>query len=249
MIRILIVDDVQALLDVVKYILESNLEFQVDTATSVPEALEYLDQNEYDAIISDYCMPDMNGVDLLKIVRSKNPTIPFVIQTGNGDEYTAMEALQYGADYFLEKGNVGTLQFLAFTQIINLLVSHRRLTSRLENRIQTFESLCHTNRDGLLYINESEKVQEVNDAFLDLTGYSEEEIKNLTYEEIISQSSDDPHATIRDQVLTKGYSDRYQIEYIRSDGEIVPLMIWANRVDHESGEQGMWVNIRDMSRV
>ena len=66
MIRLLYVDDDPILLEIGKLYLERDGSCLVDTISSAPVALIQLESTTYDAIISDYEMPDMNGIELLK---------------------------------------------------------------------------------------------------------------------------------------------------------------------------------------
>ena len=66
MIRLLYVDDDPILLEIGKLYLERDGSCLVDTITSAQAALVQLESTTYDAIISDYEMPDMNGIELLK---------------------------------------------------------------------------------------------------------------------------------------------------------------------------------------
>jgi len=68
-IRVLHVDDDQGFLKAAKQCLEMQGEIDVDTASSVDEALEKLKKTDYDAIVSDYQMPDKNGLEFLKEIR------------------------------------------------------------------------------------------------------------------------------------------------------------------------------------
>ena len=61
--------------------------------------------NTYDAMVVDYDLPEINGIEFLKIIRAKGDTTPLIIYTGVGREYAAIEALNYGADFFLKKGD------------------------------------------------------------------------------------------------------------------------------------------------
>ena len=81
-IRILYVDDEENLLDISKLFLERSGQFNVDTVTSAPAALALLNSKNYDAIISDYQMPEMDGIEFLKKVRTSGNTIPFILFTG-----------------------------------------------------------------------------------------------------------------------------------------------------------------------
>ncbi len=249
MVQILVVDDLEALLDVVKYILESNEDFHVDTAKSVDEALSYLKAHEYDIIISDYYMPEVNGIDFLKIIRASGIDIPFILQTGQGEDVIAMEALQNGADYFLEKGTEGPLQFLGFTQIINLLVSKRKTEERLRKNLEKYQSLLELNPEGIVYVNKNGCIQEVNHAFTQITGCSEDDIKNMSFFDLIPQEwSDTDTKALLEQVFTDGHSEEYQRDYIRCDGNRVPISIRALIMKgHEEGPEGMWILVRDLS--
>ena len=68
MIRVLCVDDDPLSLDLAKAFLEESGDIQSDTATSAEEALRMMTARRYDVIISDYCMPSMDGLELLKKV-------------------------------------------------------------------------------------------------------------------------------------------------------------------------------------
>jgi len=72
----------------------------VDTAGSVHEALSVLEGKRYDGIISDYQMPDVDGLDFLLYVRENFGEIPFILFTGRGREEVVISALNRGADYY-----------------------------------------------------------------------------------------------------------------------------------------------------
>ena len=71
-----------------------------------------MDWNRYDAIISDYQMPGTNGIDFLKSLRSKGNKMPFILFTGRGREEVVIEALNSGADFYLQKGGNPDAQFI-----------------------------------------------------------------------------------------------------------------------------------------
>jgi CheY-like chemotaxis protein len=80
--RILYVDDEPGLLEIGKLFLEDDGTFAVDTLPSAVEALDHLKSAQYDAIVSDYQTPAMDGITFLKTLRSKEDTTPFIIFTG-----------------------------------------------------------------------------------------------------------------------------------------------------------------------
>jgi CheY-like chemotaxis protein/putative methionine-R-sulfoxide reductase with GAF domain len=126
MISVLYVDDEPALLDVGKVHLERSGQFLVDTLASAPAALEILKMRSYDIIVSDYQMPDMDGITFLKIVRKTWPMLPFIIFTGRGREEVVVEALNSGADHYLQKGGEPRSQFAELGHIITRSVERKR---------------------------------------------------------------------------------------------------------------------------
>jgi len=104
MYSILYVDDDETLLKLNKLYLEKNGEFAVDIVSSGPAALKNLQATRYDAVLSDYQMPDMDGIELLKEVRMMYGHIPFLLFTGKGREEIVIEALNNGADFYIQKG-------------------------------------------------------------------------------------------------------------------------------------------------
>ncbi|OPX74993.1 MAG: sensory histidine kinase AtoS [Methanoregulaceae archaeon PtaU1.Bin059] len=125
MYSVLYVDDESALLEIVKVSIERTREFQVSTASSAQEALERLASVHYDAIISDYQMPGMDGIAFLKVLRSRGDQTPFIIFTGKGREEVVIEALNSGADFYLQKGGDPKAQFAELVHKIKRSIQDR----------------------------------------------------------------------------------------------------------------------------
>jgi PAS domain S-box-containing protein len=102
-IRVLHVDDDPGFLAVAKQCLEDQSQFQVDTAQSAKEALEKLKRSEYDIIVSDYQMPEKNGLELLRELRQQGSHIPFILFTCKGKGEIAIEALNSGVYRYVGK--------------------------------------------------------------------------------------------------------------------------------------------------
>ena len=125
-ISVLYVDDEPDLLDLGKIFLERTGDFRVTIATGVNEALSAMEGSEFETIISDYQMPGMDGIGFLKHLRSHGNKIPFILFTGRGREEVAIEALNNGADFYLQKGGDPSAQFAELANKVRYAVSHRR---------------------------------------------------------------------------------------------------------------------------
>jgi DNA-binding response OmpR family regulator len=100
--HILIIDDEAALRQTLTRILQRT-GLQVTSAASGQEGLNYIAQQSFDLVYLDIRMPDMNGMEVLKIIHASHPELPVVLFTAQPDLSSALEALRQGAtDYLLK---------------------------------------------------------------------------------------------------------------------------------------------------
>ena len=91
MITVLLVEDEPEVLELTRLFLEMNPELSVDTCLSVKEALRKLDHKIYNVIVSDYVIPEITGIQLLKTLKFQGIDTPLIIFTGKGGEEVAIE--------------------------------------------------------------------------------------------------------------------------------------------------------------
>ena len=102
--RILMVDDEPAVLEALSNTVRTQLpQIDVDTAKSAEAALLQLKLTDYDVIVCDIRLPDMNGLQLLKEMRTLRPTTPTIVITGLDDQDLAIQALRIGAYDYIRK--------------------------------------------------------------------------------------------------------------------------------------------------
>lgn len=138
MTRVLYIDDESALLSLTQLYLKEEASLDVEIASSALEGLDLLKTRSYDAIISDYDMPDIDGIEFLKKVREFDIAIPFIIFTGKGREEVAIEALNNGADFYIQKGGEPHTLFAELANAIRHLV---RRSHAERNAIQSEQHL------------------------------------------------------------------------------------------------------------
>lgn len=100
--RILVVDDDQALCDVVEKLL-SNKGYVVHTSTDSAVALEMISQNHYDLLVLDYLMPGMNGVEIFRQARQVQPEVSGIFLTAHTTINTVFPAIDAGVERVLAK--------------------------------------------------------------------------------------------------------------------------------------------------
>ncbi|HUU74591.1 MAG TPA: response regulator, partial [Methanoregulaceae archaeon] len=122
---VLYIDDEPKLLEIGKLFLEISHELSLDTKTSAQDGLQAMKLHHYDAIVSDYQMPKINGIEFLKEVRSIYGDIPFIIFTGKGREEVVIEALNNGADFYLQKGGEPNIVYPELMHVIKRAILMR----------------------------------------------------------------------------------------------------------------------------
>lgn len=137
MIKVLYVDDELDLLDLAKEFLSVKDGFDVETVVSVKEAIKFVQKNDYEVIISDYEMPEISGIEFLKIIRKRFKNIPFILFTGKGREEVAIEAINNGVTFYLQKGTDVSAMFAELKQKIKQGVEKERLSINLSTVISS----------------------------------------------------------------------------------------------------------------
>jgi len=100
--RVLVVDDDATMCELLEMALR-RLGHQVVTATSGPEALLRLDESDFDIVLTDIAMAEMDGLELCQKVSELRPGLPVVVVTGQGSMESAVAALRAGAYDFISK--------------------------------------------------------------------------------------------------------------------------------------------------
>jgi DNA-binding NtrC family response regulator len=101
---IVIVDDEDMVLTSLKSFLSLETEYTVKSFLNPKEALQFIEKNDVDLVLSDYLMPEMDGITFLGEVRKVHPNVPRVILTGYADKENAIKAInEVGLFQYIEK--------------------------------------------------------------------------------------------------------------------------------------------------
>jgi len=100
---IVIVDDEPDLLDLLKLILSEKTNHQVLTTSDPHQAIEWCKSLKADLLISDLRMPEMEGIEILKIIKQLDPNLPLILITAYGTIESAVEAMRHKAFDYITK--------------------------------------------------------------------------------------------------------------------------------------------------
>ena len=175
-ISVLYVDDERGLLEIGKLFLEETGQFKVDIITSAQAALALIHTKNYDAIISDYQMPGVDGIGFLKELRTSGNPIPFILFTGRGREEVVIQALNEGADFYLQKGGEPVSQFAELANQIHRAVQQRTAETSIREHERREAAIINFLPDATFAIDTMGIVIAWNFAMERMTGVMSSEI-------------------------------------------------------------------------
>ena len=136
-----------------------------------------------------------------------------------------------------------------FYSFVTDITERKKAEEALRESEEKYRTLYETIRDGIAGGPMDGRILECNQAFAEMLGYSKEELKNMTYQQLTPKSWHHMEAEIvKGLILKRGYSDEYEKEYIRKDGTVFPISarVWLIR-DKDGKPQGMWGIVRDIT--
>ncbi|GAA5433185.1 response regulator [Haloarcula japonica] len=169
---VLHVDDDPQVGELVEVYLERiNDDFDVVTKTSAVAALDFLRTEQVDCIVSDYDMPNTDGLEFLELVREQYQDIPFILFTGKGSEEIASEAIATGVTDYMQKGGRSDIYDVLANRIENAVEQHRT-EKRFWNALSWYQRLVEQELAGVCIIQDGTFVY-VNQKLADIFGYDQ----------------------------------------------------------------------------
>jgi PAS domain S-box-containing protein len=197
--------------------------------------LRELESPQFDCIVLDYTLPDINGLEALRLVHELAPGTPTIIYTGSVGEEKAVECMKEGASEFLLKTNSIRL----VPAILSVVNQKRDRDARLraeEAQQQSearFKALAEIST-AVIVIYQGERFTYVNSAAAQLTGYTEDELLNMKFWELV-------HPDDREMVHQRGLARQrnenipthYDFKIITKDGKERWLDFAASEIHYE----------------
>jgi DNA-binding response OmpR family regulator len=123
--NLLIIDDDADILEILRLEFEDEPGYRADITGVVDTALFLAKKNHYDAIISDWRMPVMNGTELVGALRQQGCTAAIIIYSGKEMDADIRETLDAGADYFVSRRGDPDSEFAELKQTLAAIVTHK----------------------------------------------------------------------------------------------------------------------------
>ena len=138
-IRVLLVDDDEDFVALASTLLEAESD-RIDTTTETDpqHALEATEFETIDCVVSDFRMPELDGIEFLEAIRKRYPELPFILFTGKGDEEVAKRAITADVSDYIVKDGSAEQYAISANRIENLVAQyHTRQRARRQRKLDT----------------------------------------------------------------------------------------------------------------
>ncbi|MEZ3164208.1 PAS domain S-box protein [Halorubrum sp. RMP-47] len=213
-VRVLVVDDEPGFAAVAASLLESR-DDRIDASAveSAATALDRLSAESFDCVVSDYEMPETDGIELLETVRERHGDLPFVLFTGAGSEKVASEAVAAGVDEYVCKW-AGDDPYAQLTAAIDRNASRTRGERRVAEHLDRVS-------DAFCEVDDDWRVTYLNDRAAEMIDLDTDELLGERLWDLFPGTVDtDGEATLREAVET-GDPVRFEQHLERLDADIV----------------------------
>ncbi len=208
------------------------------------DAIEIADRRSFPVALIDLRLADIPGLDVLKAIKDRSPNTECIILTGFATTETAIQAVNLGAYSYLQKPYDVDQLIVTIQRALEIKETTQSLSESEKRYHQMYEGAI----DGIIALTLDGKINDFNSSLLNMLQYNEAELKRKTIWDITPKEWHNDNKKIHAQIISRGYSDLFEKEYIRKDGSTIPVEIsgFATR-DSKNTVTGMWAFVRDIS--
>jgi two-component system cell cycle sensor histidine kinase/response regulator CckA len=229
-LRVLLVEDsaTDAKL-VIRELERSGLHVECERVESAEAMRAALTERTFGIVISDWSMPKFSALGALAVLKEVEPDLPFIIVSGTIGEETAVEAMRAGARDYVLKDKLGRLGPAVERELREHQehVARRGAEAALRESERRFRRLAESGIIGIAVADVDGNVLEANDAYLNLVGYSRDELasgairwKDLTPPEFLSLTE-----RAAEQLKASGAALPFETETLRKDGSRASIVV------------------------
>ncbi|MBY0545406.1 MAG: response regulator, partial [Gammaproteobacteria bacterium] len=247
--KILLVDDDEEILESIHKAL-SCYPYEVTTTMSTDEGFSLLEKMNFDIVIVDIQMPDMNGLDFITRIKQTSSNFIPIVLTGNSTQELAIDAIKHGVfDYIRKPLDVGELVSAIERSMHKLEVNRQiyqknqeltvkeKMLENLNNEITLqknyLENIVQSISNILIITDKKGFIKTVNDSAINLLGYTTEEIAGQTIDMILKRK-DFTHFI--KQLARDGSVSNIDAKFIKKDGSVLYVLYSGTLIRNQKGD-------------
>jgi len=188
-----------------------------DGQMGVDMYIEHSKTKEFDAIVSDINMPNLNGLEMVKQIRELNSHIPVIMTTAHGEANYLMEAIKVNVSGYSLKP-VDTKDLLVTIQKFCEIKRNEKLIIQKEAELSEYMDLINT-LSTITKVNINDEITESNPFFQEVSEYSQDELENKNILDIIHVDSKAKKYKLLKDAILKGDTHKTKLKFINKNGE------------------------------
>ena|GEM_PF-478993 len=231
-IDVLCVDDDPNFAELTVEMLELRSDAVDATAVGSPTAaLDRVRESTVDCVVSDYDMPEMDGLSFLSAAREIDPDLPFVLFTGRSSEEIATEAVRAGVSDYIQKG-AGRDRYDLLVRRVENASERARERRRRRTAEQRYRQLFEQSVVGI-GTSQNGVYREVNSRLANLFGYDRTELVDTPVVETVAPvDRDRVRQSLRRRENGEADALHYVVTGLRADGGTVEVEVYGGRISY-----------------
>ncbi|MBW1796566.1 MAG: PAS domain S-box protein [Deltaproteobacteria bacterium] len=240
--RILVVDDDESVRKTTTRMI-LRMGYPRDAVSSGEEALEKLQRERFDIVVSDIAMEGMNGLEFMEKAKERSPQLDFIIMTGYTSEYSYTDIVKAGAiDYLAKPFERAELQAR-----LERVIKERHLLRQLKESEKRYSALVESSPDIIYTLDPEGKFSFIGGAMEKLLGFSSEELVGKHFTSVVyPEDIEKAHWHLNEQKTREQPSKRFELRLKTKEGETKSFEVYCMVMDLSTlGNCNQPINLKD----